>query len=75
MKTYIVWYRLFGDEEDKVRGVARNWVRAEAMAQTLDLHLRSSGKKVEVVGVKSALHGEIYQNQEFHMRWKVDSNQ
>ena len=71
MKCYLVWYRLQGDPRDYIRGVARNYERAERMAETLELHLKSIGLNVESVGVKSGIHGELYQNDNFHMRWSV----
>lgn len=71
MKCYLVWYRLQGDPHDYIRGVARNYERAERMAESLYLHLQSSGQIVESVGVKSGIHGELYQNEELYMRWSV----
>ena len=71
MKNYLVWYRLKGDKEDRIRGTARNWERAERMAETLYLHLRAAKLPVVSVGVKSGLHGELYRDQDMHMRWSV----
>ena len=71
MKCYIVWYRLSGNNYDQIRGVARNHERAERMAETLHLHLKAAGMDVEAVGVKSGIHGELYLNEELHMRWSV----
>ena len=71
MKCYLVWYRLVEDTEDTIRGVARNYERAERMAETLELHLKSIGLNVESVGVKSGIHGELYRDDAFHMRWSV----
>jgi len=71
MKCYLVWYRLINDPRDYIRGVACNYERAERMAESLDLHLRASGAVLEAVGVKSGIHGELYPNEELHMRWSV----
>ena len=71
MKNYLVWYRLKGDDEDRIRGTARNWQRAERMAETLDLHLRASKQPIVAVGVKSGKHGELYHDETMHMRWSV----
>ena len=71
MKCYLVWYKLEGIHNDFVRGVARNYERAEQMAESLYLHLTASGKNVEAVGVKSGIHGELYLDEELHMRWSV----
>jgi len=71
MKCYLVWYRLIGDDRDYISGVARNYERAERMAETLELHLQSIDLNVESVGVKSGIHGELYLDEEFHMRWSV----
>ena len=72
MKIYLVWYRLEGEFFDRVRGVAKNWVRAERMAETLDLHLRAAKLPVVETGVKSGIHGNIYKDEELHMRWVVE---
>ena len=53
-KVYLVWCRYEGDEEDRIRGMALNWQRAERMARTLELH---SNDSIEV-GVKTYVHGE-----------------
>ena len=54
-KVYLVWCRSEGDTEDRIRGAALNWERAERMARTLQFHL----KDVEV-GVKTFVHGEMF---------------
>ena len=71
MKCYLVWYRLANSSRDYIRGVARNYERAERMAETLDLHLKAAGLNVEAVGVKSGTHGTLYENEELYMRWSV----
>ena len=71
MKEYLIWYRLYGDNIDRVRGTARNWQRAERMAENLHLRLTSNDVNVEAVGVKSGLHGELYEDETLHMRWSV----
>ena len=50
MKEYLVWYRLPGDTIDRIRGTARNWQRAERMAENLHLRLTSNDVDVEAVG-------------------------
>ena len=71
MKCYLVWYRLADDTRDYIRGVAQNYERAERMAETLDLHLKAAGLNVESVGVKSGIHGQLYEDEVLHMRWSV----
>ena len=71
MKTYLVWFRIKGETEDRVRGTARNWERAEKMAENLELHLRSESFELEAVGVKSGVHGKLYLDQDLHQRWSV----
>ena len=71
MKEYLIWYRLPGDTIDRIRGTARNWQRAERMAENLHLRLTSNDVNVEAVGVKSGLHGELYEDETLHMRWSV----
>ena len=71
MKNYLIWYRLEGDDEDRVRGTARNYERAERMAKNLELHLLSIGLNPVAVGVKSGFHGELYHDHFLHMRWSV----
>lgn len=72
MKCYLVWYRTEGTSEDIIRGAARNYERAERMAETLALHLRAQGIEPVAVGVKSGIHGELYHDDFFHMKWSVD---
>jgi hypothetical protein len=71
MKDYLIWYRLHGDTIDRIRGTARNWHRAEKMAENLHLNLISKNIDVETVGVKSGVHGELYEDDTLHMRWSV----
>jgi len=59
MKIYLVWYRSENDTEDKIRGAALNWERAERMALNLEFHMKSAGKRVEV-GIKTCTHGEMF---------------
>jgi hypothetical protein len=42
------------------------------MAETLALHLRAQGIEPVAVGVKSGIHGELYHDDFFHMKWSVD---
>ena len=71
MNCYLVWYRIEGETEDRVRGVARNWNRAEKMAKTLHLHLKAQGALVVATGVKRGSHGEIYYDGDLSLRWSV----
>ena len=59
MKIYLVWCRHKDDDEDKIRGAALNWERAEKMALNLELHMKSQGKDIKV-GVKTYLHGQMF---------------
>ena len=52
MKTYLVWYRLDGDKEDRIRGAAHNWSQAEKMADNLAFYLSLVDVKFDY-GVKS----------------------
>lgn len=54
-KIYLIWCRYDGDSEDRIRGAALNWVRAERMARTLALHTKDAE-----VGVKTFVHGEMF---------------
>lgn len=58
-KVYLVWFRLQDDNEDRVRGAALNWERAERMAHNLELALKVSGKQDFTFGVKSYQHGSM----------------
>ncbi len=71
MNGYFVWYRLENDAKDTICGYARNWVRAEQMAENMDLHLRSKQRPVVAVGVKRGAHGQIYEDEEWSLRWSV----
>ena len=71
MKCYLVWYRLKDSSIDVVRGVARDYERAEKMAENLELSLSSQGLKVEATGVKSGIHGQLYDDDDLYMRWSV----
>ena len=58
-KVYLVWYRIEGDAEDRIRGAALNWERAEAMALNLEFHLQCQNIKNFEFGVKSYEHGSM----------------
>jgi hypothetical protein len=71
-KIYLVWYRYKNDTEDRIRGAALNWERAERMAINLEVYLQLEKQEVEV-GVKSYLHGEMFINPEnCDNRWGKD---
>ncbi len=72
MNDYLVWYLLEGDHEDRIRGVARNYLLAETMAEKLFYQLKFFDKK-EVIqtGVKRATHGILYDDKECSLRWSV----
>jgi hypothetical protein len=59
MKAYLIWYRLKGDKEDRIRGVARNWSKAENLAENLAFYLRLSTKEEFEYGVKSYLFNKL----------------
>ena len=61
-KVYLVWYRLEGDSEDRIRGAALNWERAETMALNLEFYLNTQGAKDFRFGVKSYEHGSMRMN-------------
>jgi len=68
-KIYLVWCRYEGDEEDRIRGAALNWERAERMARTLELHQSGDFE----VGVKTYVHGEMFVDPEgCDNRWGID---
>ena len=70
MNDYLVWYRLKSDREDRIRGMARNWARAEKMAEKLYFQLIYIDKKnVAQIGVKRLEHGRLYESQECSLRW------
>mgnify|MGYP003127856542 FL=1 len=52
-KVYLVWYRLEKEKEDRIRGVAQNWQKAERMAKNLELTLMTSKRINFTFGVKS----------------------
>lgn len=58
-KLYLVWFRLENDQEDKIRGGALNWERAEKMALNLEFYLKSQGYQNFEFGVKSYEHGSL----------------
>lgn len=69
-KIYLVWFRYKGDTEDRIRGVALNWPRAEQMALNLEFQIHLREKEEVEVGVKSYLHGELFPDPEdAHSRW------
>ena len=72
-KIYLVWVRYKHDLEDRIRGVALNWERAECMALNLEMILRSQGEE-PIIGVKSMLHGKISECPSSHeSRWTKES--
>jgi hypothetical protein len=69
-KIYLVWCRYKGDTEDRIRGVALNYERAERMALNLEFHLQLEKCGEVTVGVKTYLHGEMFTNsEECNSRW------
>ena len=73
MNCYLVWYRLNGDTVDRVRGVARNYKRAEYMAENLKMLLKAELKLKDIkVGVKRGEHGRIYDDEDLSLRWEVN---
>jgi hypothetical protein len=69
-KIYMVWYRYKGDREDRIRGAALNWQRAERMALNLEFHLQVKEQEEVEVGVKTYLHGEMFIDSErCNSRW------
>jgi hypothetical protein len=71
MKDYIVWYKESESSPDIVRGMARNYKRAEDMAHYLYLDRASRKIPVFSTGVTRMYHGEIYSDDECSMRWSV----
>jgi len=59
-KIYLVWYRYEEDTEDRIRGAALNWEKAERMALNLEFYLQLEKRGEVEVGVKSYLHGEMF---------------
>ena len=55
-KIYLVWYRYEEDTEDRIRGAALNWEKAERMALNLEFYLQLEKRGEVEVGVKSYLH-------------------
>jgi len=59
-KIYLVWYRYEEDTEDRIRGAALNWEKAERMALNLEFYLQLEKRGEVEIGVKSYLHGEMF---------------
>ena len=58
-RVYLVWYKLSNEAEDKIRGVALNWEKAERMADTLAMHLEVALDCNYTYGVKSYVVGDM----------------
>lgn len=58
-RVYLVWVRISGDSEDRIRGMALNYARAEKMAECVATFLRLLTKKSFEYGVKSYEHGQF----------------
>ena len=58
-RVYLVWYRPENETEDKIRGVALNWEKAERMAETLATHLQVVLDCNYTYGVKSYVTGDM----------------
>lgn len=75
MHDYLVWYLLAGDSEDRVRVMARNWQRAEKMAENLFFQLDKIDKvNVAKTGVKKVEHGRLYDGNKSENRWTVKAS-
>lgn len=73
MDCYIVWYRLDEEAVDRVRGVARNFKRAEYMARNLKIMLKAFNKEKHIrVGVKRGTHGKLYEDEDLSLKWDVE---
>ena len=60
------------EDFDRVRGVARNYERAERMAESLKLILKVELKENKIkVGVKRGSHGKLYDDEDLSLRWEV----
>ena len=58
-KIYLVWYRPDNETEDKIRAVALNWERAEAIAENLNFYLKLDLKCNYQYGVKSYIINQL----------------
>ena len=75
-KVYLVWYKLDGDTEDRIRGGALNWERAEKMALHLEFYLQAQGITSFNFGVKTYQHGimniDLLGNDGAYESWSKD---
>ena len=71
MNDYLVFYRTTTSQSDIVVGMARNWPRAERMAENLFLDLKSRKIDISMTGVKRVEHGKLYKDEECSLRWSV----
>lgn len=75
-KVYLVWYKLEGDTEDRIRGAALNWERAEKMALDLEFYLQAQGINSFDFGVKTYRHGimniDLLENDGSYESWSKD---
>ena len=70
--VFLVWFRLDGDDHDRVAGTAPVWSTAERMAKDLyTLKKVAENLPVTSAGIKRSMDGELYSGNDFAARWVI----
>ena len=69
---YLIWYRLEGDDHDRIAGVALSYTAGVGMSERL-YSIKKVIDKLPIVscGVKFCQAGNIYSHENFEQRWQV----
>jgi len=69
---YLVWYRLEGDDHDRIAGSSSSYAGAEKMAENIYSIKKVIDKlPVTSTGIKKCQAGTLYSHENFEQRWQT----
>jgi len=69
---YLVWYRLEGDDHDRIGGIALSYTAGVEMSERLYSIKKVIDKlPIKSCGVKLCQAGTVYSHENFEQRWQV----
>jgi hypothetical protein len=70
--SYLVWYRLEGDDHDRIAGLSHSYTAGVGMAENIYAIKKTIDKlPVTSTGVKLCQVGNLYSHENFDQRWQV----
>lgn len=72
IQAYLVWYRLAGDDHDRISGLAPSYTAGVRMAENI-YAIKKTFDKLPITssGVKLCQVGNLYSHENFEQRWQV----